>query len=729
MFQVIKRLGAGSFGEVFQVKPKHQTNSSRELNSSEYAVKKSIQPFISCKDRERKFLEVQQHQMLPPHPNCVMFIQAWEEDGYLYIQQELCDRTLEQDMKVNYANKSIPEPKCMDYLLDLLNGVGHLHENQFMHLDIKPPNIFIGKDGRLKIGDFGLVSREGEQSEYTQEGDPRYMAQELLDSKFTCKADIYSLGVVVLEISTGLDPPKYGSLWHRLRSGGTIPIEFSSQISSDLHRIIVLMLRDWEERPSAQELLQMQCLVNRGNIRDNGNYSENSKSFIEGGSYVESLKIGASLGASLGASFDSTKKSGSETCHLVKIVLGWIGFLFVWILKSALNSLVWSLRLLPSDLLLKSNIQLLTPTSRCVGSCQQKLKHRLSRSDSRNEITRERLIANDAFSDDDGSPVLARKYLQQKQRSIPVHNLKGAVTPPRVRQRNNPVIPSSAPVLRYRNINKSVLGSFNRQKSHQENSHQRIKTPDQTNGSIGPTPYPAGHAQLLLQNGFSSPTNIYQSIREKATNNDSPLAEFFQDADVSQKLSFDSTDEEDSISPKYPMKEIPMHGNIFNNITNQVKAIVHPNNHLEPNNHNNQLGNQQGNHQQSLSSNNLSSNRTRRTSRNSSRSPLPSPLSNPQNSLPNNSQLLGFNKENAKMKQQPSPSAKKLQLFGHVPTPSCPPNSLNVNSDKKHVKQMRQRRPITPQSPEPNTPDKIQRFQSRLRKFRPNGSPNESLGL
>jgi len=178
MFQVIKRLGAGSFGEVFQVKPKHQTNSSRELNSSsEYAVKKSIQPFISCKDRERKFLEVQQHQMLPPHPNCVMFIQAWEEDGYLYIQQELCDRTLEQDMKVNYSNKSIPEPKCMDYLLDLLNGVGHLHENQFMHLDIKPPNIFIGKDGRLKIGDFGLVSREGEQSEYTQEGDPRYMAK------------------------------------------------------------------------------------------------------------------------------------------------------------------------------------------------------------------------------------------------------------------------------------------------------------------------------------------------------------------------------------------------------------------------------------------------------------------------------------------------------------------------------------------------------------------------
>jgi len=549
----------------------------------------------------------------------------------------------------------------------------------------------------------------------------------------------------VLEISTGLDPPKYGSLWHRLRSGGTIPIEFSSQISSDLHRIIVLMLKDWEERPSAQELLQMQCLVNRGNIRDNGNYSENSKSFIiEGGSIGGSIgaslgaSLGASFGANLGASFDSTNfakqnflKSGSETCNLVKIVLGWIGFLFVWILKTALTSLVWSLRLLPSDLLLKSNIQLLTPTSKCVGSCvltsQQKqaaLKNRLSRSDSRNEITREnRLIANDAFSDDDGSPVLTRKYLQ-KQRSIPIQNLRGAVTPPRVRQRNNPVIPSSAPVLRYKNIN--------RQQSHQETSHQRIKTPDQTNGSIGPTPYPAGHAQLLLQNGFASPTSIYQNIREKATNNESPLAEFFQDADVSQKLSFDSTDESDDdalekISPKY-------HGyQNSNQNSNQVKAIVHPNNHLEPNTHNT--------HQQSLSSNNLSSNRTRRTSRNSSRSPLPSPLSNPQNSLPNNNsqitQILGFNKENSKIignnqqnKQQPSPSVKKLQLFGHVPTPSCPPNSLNiVNSDKKLVKQMRQRRPITPQSPEPNTPDKIQRFQSRLRRFRPNGSPNESLGL
>merc|ERR1719483_338463 len=178
------------------------------------------------------------------------------------------------------------------------------------------------------------------------------------------------------------------------------------------------------------------------------------------------------------------------------------------------------------------------------------------------------------------------------------------------------------------------------------------------------------------------------------------------------------------------MKEVPMH-QFTNQNSNQVKAIVHPNNHLEPNN--------QNTHNQSLSSNNLSSNnnRTRRTSRNSSRSPLPSPLSNPQNSLPNNKEnLVNCSKmrlKDAKWSTQqllPSPSAKKLQLFGHVPTPSCPPNSLKImnSENKKHLKQQ-QRRPITPQSPEPNTPDKIQRFQSRLRRFRPNGSPNESLGL
>ena len=92
MFKVSKRLGQGSFGEVFKVFPKHQANSSRELSCAEYAVKKSLQPFISSMDRERKFKEVQRHQALPPHPNCVMFIQAWEEDGYLDLKPSVLEK-------------------------------------------------------------------------------------------------------------------------------------------------------------------------------------------------------------------------------------------------------------------------------------------------------------------------------------------------------------------------------------------------------------------------------------------------------------------------------------------------------------------------------------------------------------------------------------------------------------------------------------------------------------
>ena len=341
-----------------------------------------------------------------------------------------------------------------------------------------------------------------------------------------------------------------------------------------------------------------------------------------------------------------------------------------------LNSLVWTLRLLPAEILLKSNIQLLTPTSRCVGSCQQKLRDRLNRSDSKASIHRYN-IGNDAFSDDDeGSPIMTRRFLQQKQISIP--NKRIAVTPPRL-NRINPVVPNSAPVLRYRSVlrNKSA------------NLQDSIKTPDNSTGStIGPTPYPAGHAQLMLQNqqNVNSPRNfnVYQKMREKASKADSPLAEYFQDADISQKLSFES-DSEDSISPKN-------HENSRNLSKNAIcQAIVHPNNHLD-------------------SSMNRVSSRTRRNSRNTSRSPLPSPLSNPQNSHPQNSLSIPQNSPiDEKVEKNSIGSTKKLQLFG--------------NTEKK----LRQRRPNTPQSPDPNTPEKIQRFQSRLRRFRPNGTPNESL--
>ena len=76
-------MGEGSFGEVFKVRSKE--------DGKLYAVKRSHQKFRGQLDRQQKLTEVEKHEHLPPHENCVRFHRAWEEKQRLYIQTELCE--------------------------------------------------------------------------------------------------------------------------------------------------------------------------------------------------------------------------------------------------------------------------------------------------------------------------------------------------------------------------------------------------------------------------------------------------------------------------------------------------------------------------------------------------------------------------------------------------------------------------------------------------------------
>jgi len=244
-FEVVSKLGAGSFGEVFKVRSKE--------DGKMYAVKRSRERFRGESDRRRKLQEVQKHEVLPRHPNCVRFVKAWEEKQHLYIQTELCDTSLSNYSEVNH---DIPETLIWNYLVDLLLAVKHLHDHNLVHLDIKPDNIFISHDGICKLGDFGLVlDLTKEEFSDAQEGDPKYLAPELMDGKFGKAADIFSLGITVLELACDLDLPRGGDSWHELR-GGLLPPEFVEGLSVNLREILSSMvIPDPAERPTVGQLL------------------------------------------------------------------------------------------------------------------------------------------------------------------------------------------------------------------------------------------------------------------------------------------------------------------------------------------------------------------------------------------------------------------------------------------------------------------------------------------
>ncbi|XP_032823881.2 membrane-associated tyrosine- and threonine-specific cdc2-inhibitory kinase [Petromyzon marinus] len=249
-FEVLERIGLGSFGEVFKVR-------SWE-DSRMYAVKRCREPFRGERDRERKLEEVAKHERLEPHPNCVRFVRAWEEKQHLYIQTELCAMNLQQYCE-EVCGGRLSECEVWAVAVDLLLGLQHLHRGGLVHLDVKPANVFLSTTPpprRYKLGDFGLVVdlQRGDHAE-AQEGDPRYLAPELLQGHFSKVADIFSAGMTLLEVACNLQLPTGGEGWQHLRQG-FLPDDFIAGLSEDLVSSIRAMLEpDPGRRASVEELL------------------------------------------------------------------------------------------------------------------------------------------------------------------------------------------------------------------------------------------------------------------------------------------------------------------------------------------------------------------------------------------------------------------------------------------------------------------------------------------
>ncbi|XP_048373602.1 membrane-associated tyrosine- and threonine-specific cdc2-inhibitory kinase [Sphaerodactylus townsendi] len=239
-FQQLSRLGRGSFGEVYKVRHDERRSLWKATRAGEG-------------DRQRKLAEVRKHERVGHHPNCVSFVQAWEERGQLYIQTELCPGSLLQYCE---QHGPLPEWQVQAFLWDLLQGLQHLHSRNLLHMDVKPANIFLSSNNVCKLGDFGLMLEldSGDLND-AQEGDPRYMAPELLRGEYTKAADVFSLGMTILEIACNMELPNGGEAWQQLRQG-YLPPEFTAGLSDELQTLLAAMLEpNHHLRPSVEALL------------------------------------------------------------------------------------------------------------------------------------------------------------------------------------------------------------------------------------------------------------------------------------------------------------------------------------------------------------------------------------------------------------------------------------------------------------------------------------------
>jgi len=233
-FKVLKVMGEGSFGKVYKVLDR--------ATNVEYAIK------VAQGYNSRSLQEVRKHEELPSQENCVTFHKAWEERKALHIQLELCDENLTTFLA---RNPCIPECEIWRILTHCLKGLQHFHSHGLIHMDIKPDNIF-RHSGLYKLGDFGLTIGCNELNESSDviEGDSQYLAPELLQGRGGMAADIFSLGISLLEIATDIELPNNGPPWQALRHGDIPPTD---TISTSLRQVITSMMsQDPDQRPSVQ---------------------------------------------------------------------------------------------------------------------------------------------------------------------------------------------------------------------------------------------------------------------------------------------------------------------------------------------------------------------------------------------------------------------------------------------------------------------------------------------
>jgi|GEM_PF-2233940 len=262
-YKAIKRLGSGSYGEVFHVKDKK--------SSQEYALK-SI--FLEGRYYTLK-KEIQINNHLYKRNLILKLHGKIYNDEDLYLLYEYADGgTLTKEIKNHGV---FTKEKTLQFLHRMVDILGHIHTKNIVHNDIKDENIVL-KDGEFYLIDFGLSER-GESHQYEiNKTDENFLAPERLDAKMLFASDIYSLGCVLYYVLHG--KVVYGmneehSEIQKAYRHAKYPVIFDAEIDGLLQEIIKGML----EKDPAKRL----SLGKIKSILKEGKYSHqaNMETFIE----------------------------------------------------------------------------------------------------------------------------------------------------------------------------------------------------------------------------------------------------------------------------------------------------------------------------------------------------------------------------------------------------------------------------------------------------------------
>lgn len=202
-FELLRVLGKGGYGKVFQVKKGTGTDRGKIFAMKVLRKAKIVynQKDTAHTKAERNILEIIKH------PFIVDLIYAFQTEGKLYLILEYLPGG-ELFMHLEREGIFSEETACF-YLAEITLALEHLHKCGIIYRDLKPENILLDKDGHVKLTDFGLSKEALDDGETTHTfcGTVEYMAPEvLLRSGHAKSVDWWSLGALVYDMLTGGPP-------------------------------------------------------------------------------------------------------------------------------------------------------------------------------------------------------------------------------------------------------------------------------------------------------------------------------------------------------------------------------------------------------------------------------------------------------------------------------------------------------------------------------------------
>ena len=256
-YVVDRRIGVGSYGSAYLVRLR--ADKQRCL-----VLKKIRLDNVGAKERRAAHAEAKLLQRFD-HPFVLGYVDSFSHKGHLCIVTDYCEAG-DLYCRLKSSKSYWREDAILDMFAQICLALDYVHDQKVLHRDLKTQNVFLHRNGTIKLGDFGIARQMDAPMDMamTVIGTPYYMSPELMEGKaYGYKSDVWALGCVLYELATlkhAFDANDMNGLVMKIVRGRVLPVPM--HYSPELRALICKLLsKRSADRPTVKRVLETPVLA------------------------------------------------------------------------------------------------------------------------------------------------------------------------------------------------------------------------------------------------------------------------------------------------------------------------------------------------------------------------------------------------------------------------------------------------------------------------------------